>query len=193
MRFWISGPRMGFFRPGVSFNAGGYRRFAGSPSTGATPGGFVYVIAGDHGLRKIGSSNTPARRLAELQTGSPYRLWIEFQAPVYGSALDVELAAHAIHEPHRGLGEWFSVSPNIAVAAIYGGAERSGVSMIPTFAAAPSIRRFLPKTALGWLFAAFTVLFVAGQIMKLSTPPHASIDLGQQALDEARAQGLLKR
>jgi predicted GIY-YIG superfamily endonuclease len=32
---------------------------------------FVYVISGDHGRQKIGSSDNPRQRIKDLQTGSP--------------------------------------------------------------------------------------------------------------------------
>lgn len=43
---------------------------------------YVYVISGEHGRQKIGVSDEPRRRLAELQTGSPFALKFEFVGEV---------------------------------------------------------------------------------------------------------------
>lgn len=91
--------------------------------------GFVYVIRGDHGMAKVGSSNNPERRLAELQTGSPYLLWIDYRVAVSGRAADVEFAAQGILNSHRGLGEWFAVPTEMAIAAIHAAAYRMGVGL----------------------------------------------------------------
>lgn len=79
---------------------------------------YVYVIKGEHGRVKIGSSINPEKRCAELQTGSPVRLWIEHTAAILGSALPVELEAHAMLDRYRLNGEWFAVSVEVAVATI---------------------------------------------------------------------------
>jgi hypothetical protein len=78
---------------------------------------------------KVGSSNDPARRLAELQTGSPHRLWIDYRVAVSGCASQVEFAAHDILAAHRGLGEWFAVPTEAAIAAIHAAAFRLGVTL----------------------------------------------------------------
>lgn len=103
-------------------------RRPGRPYT-SPGGGFVYVIRGDHGMTKVGSSTNPDRRLAELQTGSPYRLWIDYRIAASGPAADVEFAAHEILDPHRGIGEWFSVPTEAAIAAIHAAAFRLGVGL----------------------------------------------------------------
>lgn len=176
MRFWFAGPRLfgGLVRPGISFRAPRFGATAPLSGTEA-PAGFVYVIRsqGDH--RKIGVSGDPQRRLADLQTGSPTPLTIEFCAPVYGaSAYSVEGEAHAILDAHRLAGEWFSIPLNLAVAAIYGAAERTGASMQPraaTGAIEPGFtgwwgrRRFLSRIA---------ILTVVGTLVDaLAMPPHS--------------------
>lgn len=126
MRFWISGPRLGWFRPGVSFGRSDFRRAAEPPPAA---GDFVYVVSGDHGLVKIGISNSPLARLATLQTASPYRLRLAFSAPACGNAFEVEQAAHAILSAHRASGEWFAVSPDMAIAALFAAADQTGCSL----------------------------------------------------------------
>ena len=135
MRFWISGPRIGFFRPGVSFGASDFRRSrgGGAPAAQEAPAAFVYVIKGEGERRKIGVSVSPLERLKTLQTGSPYKLGIEYSAPVYGaSAFNVEGEAQDILDKLRLEGDWFAVSLNMAIATVYAAADRVGASMRPT-------------------------------------------------------------
>lgn len=87
----------------------------------------VYVIGGEHGRVKIGSSGDPYQRCRDLQTGSPFRLWIEHVTSTLGPALPVELEAHALLSRHRLNGEWFDVPPDVAVATIAAAAYRLGV------------------------------------------------------------------
>lgn len=137
MRFFVSGPSLfgGRIRPGVSFNVGSQRRYGPAPSAaGETPGrGFVYVIAGSHGLIKVGYSANPEARIGNLQTGSPYRLTLVHQA-AFPNAYDVEQEAHRLLADCHVLGgefsddnEWFAVDKERAIAAVYGAASRLGV------------------------------------------------------------------
>jgi hypothetical protein len=128
MRFFIFGPRMfgGLFRPAVSLGGSQQNR---APEPGRSVQDFVYVIAGDHGLTKIGISNDPAARLASLQTGSPFHLRIAHVAPAGGHAFEIEQEAHAILADKRQSGEWFRVSPEIAIAAVYGASARTGYTL----------------------------------------------------------------
>jgi hypothetical protein len=126
MRIWFSGPRIGFLRPGVSFALGARHQTYHQPNAFAASG-FVYIIARDGDARiKIGSSVDPFRRLGELQTGSPDQLSIVYKVPIAGGASTVEARAHEILDRHRGLGEWFSVSIDVAVAAIHAAAYQVG-------------------------------------------------------------------
>ena len=127
MRFWFSGPRIGPIRPGVSFNAGSRR--ASPRSEGIPSGQFVYVIEGSHGAVKIGISADPESRRATLQTGAPHHLFLAFSIWAGESAFDVEQEAHAILGAHRMPGEWFAVSKEMAIAAVYGAASRIGVRL----------------------------------------------------------------
>lgn len=129
MRFFISGPRLfgGLIRPGISF---GGPRYGRSPSTPRAAVDYIYVIEGTHGLVKIGKSNDPDVRKATLQTGSAHLLRIASVTPVPIIWVEaVEHKAHDMLEAQRGNGEWFCVSPNVAVAAIYAAAERLGVDL----------------------------------------------------------------
>ncbi|MDC2951050.1 GIY-YIG nuclease family protein [Streptomyces heilongjiangensis] len=68
-------------------------------------GRWVYLIGSpDTRPVKIGVSNDPTARLADLQTGSAARLMILWQTPG-GQAL--ESALHAYFAPYRTHGEWF--------------------------------------------------------------------------------------
>ena len=129
MRFFVMGPRVGMIRPGVSF---GRVRFGGQSRAPARVANrsSVYVIAGDHGLTKIGISDNPESRLRTLQTGSAHHLHIAHIVDVpAASAFDIEQEAHHLLANRRKSGEWFSVSPNLAVAAVHGAIDRLGVNL----------------------------------------------------------------
>ena len=173
MRFWISGPRLlgGLIRPGVSFGPSDFRR--ARPAT-VSSADFVYVVAGEHGLIKVGFTTNPQARLATLRTASPYSLEMVFCAPAYGSAFVIEQAAHDILSKHRASGEWFAVTPEMAIAAIYAAADRSGRSLLsPVAPAAPAPTGWwrLPVIArvaiLAAGYALADALFVPGQFWGL--------------------------
>ena len=89
---------------------------------------FIYVIRGDYNMVKIGVSSNPDARCAALQTGSPYRIELWFAAPVTGNAYGVESEAHDILVSN-GVpmnGEWFDVTPELAIAAIRTAADKLG-------------------------------------------------------------------
>jgi len=95
---------------------------------------FVYVISGDHGRQKIGSSDDPARRIKELQTGSPYALRFEFIGQCEaGSGGQIEVGAHYALNQHKSPGgdEWFAVPPDIAMTAVMASAHRLGYRVVP--------------------------------------------------------------
>lgn len=73
------------------------------------PTGYVYIIAAE-GTQffKIGYSENPQFRLAELQTGCPHFLKIIGQWP---GSMEAESQIHIRLESCRGIGEWFSISP----------------------------------------------------------------------------------
>jgi T5orf172 domain len=95
---------------------------------------FVYVISGDHGRQKIGSSDDPAQRIRSLQTGSPFPLKFEFIGEVEdGAAGPVEVAAQFSLNAHKAPGgdEWFVVPPDVAIAAVIGAGHRLGHRVKP--------------------------------------------------------------
>lgn len=128
MRFWFAGPRLfgGFIRPGVSFGPEDFRR-ARPPDVGAQSPRLdsVYVIEGG-GHVKVGVSADPPARLASLQTGSPHRLSMAMAVPI-SRAYEVEAEAHSILAAKSVGGEWFDVSKEMAIAAVFGAADRLGV------------------------------------------------------------------
>ena len=94
---------------------------------------FVYVISGDHGRQKIGVSDDPRRRIAELQTGSPFNLSFEFIGQTDGTGYDIEGEAHFLLNKHKAPGgdEWFIVPPEVAITAVMAGARQRGHSIKP--------------------------------------------------------------
>lgn len=94
----------------------------------------VYVIASDGGMCKIGVAGDPKSRLNSLSTGHPYGLEVAETFVVEdGRARDIERKAHDILADKRLKGEWFSVSPLEAIAAV-----RTAIG--PVIAAAPRDR-----------------------------------------------------
>jgi hypothetical protein len=93
---------------------------------------FVYVISGEHGRQKIGSSDNPRQRIKDLQTGSPYPLKFEFIGETEnlgGGAIEVE--AHFMLNQHRAEGEWFVVPSDVAITAVMAAAHRLGYRCKP--------------------------------------------------------------
>ncbi|WP_315792234.1 GIY-YIG nuclease family protein [Bradyrhizobium sp. SZCCHNRI1002] len=95
---------------------------------------FVYVISGDHGRQKIGSSDDPVQRIRSLQTGSPFPLKFEFVGEVEnGAGGQVEVAAQYSLNTHKAAGgdEWFVVPPDVAIAAVIAAGHRLGFRVRP--------------------------------------------------------------
>lgn len=94
-----------------------------SELTGFEKPHFIYVIAhesaggGITGPVKIGITSNPDARLATLKTASPKPLDIAFVfvAPNKEYARDIEAAFHKIRAKDRLHGEWFNLSPLMAV------------------------------------------------------------------------------
>jgi hypothetical protein len=79
---------------------------------------FVYVITIEgQDLCKIGISNNPNGRIAQLLTGSPFQMELVFAFRVESrdDARTLERAFHSYLEEHRSRGEWFHLSPEDAV------------------------------------------------------------------------------
>lgn len=134
MRIWFGGPRIMGVRTGVSFGPEDFRKRERAYSASAATldvGSFVYVIAGDHGLTKIGVSSNPNARLAQLRTASPFPLRFSLICAVSGDAYAVEAAAHELLGRNRMDGEWFDVTPELAMSAVTGAASKVGLKLQP--------------------------------------------------------------
>lgn len=136
MRLRLNGPKIFGVRPTVSLGPEDFGKRMGKPgrfSNGRPQPsiGFIYVIRGEHGLIKVGSSTNPRARLAQLRTASPFPLEIDYlgctRSDLY---VEVEKTAHSILEGHRVNLEWFDCEPDIAVAAIHRAAYRLGDHVI---------------------------------------------------------------
>lgn len=80
--------------------------------------GAIYLIgASEHGPLKIGSSNTPEKRLSSLQIGNPVRLHV-LRVWQHLRAGRIETASHKLLRPLRLQGEWFSVGVEAASVVI---------------------------------------------------------------------------
>jgi hypothetical protein len=76
---------------------------------------FVYVIGGERGLVKIGVSEHPERRLAQLQTGSGMTLRLLWQTE---GGIRLERTLHRKFGLQRTTGEWFDFDQADPVAAV---------------------------------------------------------------------------
>lgn len=92
MRFFLFGPRVFGFRPGVSIST---KELTRQRCRNEIDGAFVYVVRGDHNLTKIGVTTNPRARLAQLKTGSGFPINFAFIGAPSGDAYAVEVAAHA--------------------------------------------------------------------------------------------------
>lgn len=133
MRFWFSGPRFMGVRPGISFSPNDFRQSQGPHRHNGAgeriEGSFVYVVRGDHNMTKIGVTTNPAARLAQLRTGSAFPIEYAFIGVTPGTGYDIEQEAHTLLDKHRCAGEWFDVSPELAISAIMGAAGKLGQPM----------------------------------------------------------------
>ena len=80
--------------------------------TSATPiPNFVYLITAAQytDIYKIGLTNDVARRLNDMQTGSPYTLYA-MRSYAVENAVAVEAMLHAFFHKKRIRGEWFNLS-----------------------------------------------------------------------------------
>ncbi len=67
----------------------------------------VYLITNEHGRVKIGISEKPSKRAAELSTGSGYVCKLLCYWNPLGDGRDVERMLHDKFSSYRLLGEWF--------------------------------------------------------------------------------------
>lgn len=80
----------------------------------------VYVIASEGGMCKVGIAGDPKTRMVALSTGHPFALAVaeSFEVGDGARARRVEAKAHDTLASCRLKGEWFSVEPFEAVAAV---------------------------------------------------------------------------
>lgn len=88
--------------------------------TASTGSSFVYAIGDGHGNVKIGAADDVRKRIKQLQTGNPSRLYlIAFVRLSSRAAADsVERFAHQDNAADRVHGEWFSMSDCFAFQAL---------------------------------------------------------------------------
>ena len=87
--------------------------------------GFVYIVTNPAwpGWVKIGSAIDPVDRTRSYHTGSPYRDY-ELQAYAYSdNRRELEATVHADAADVRGMGEWFDMTIEEAIATINQHAE----------------------------------------------------------------------
>lgn len=83
------------------------------------PVSYVYVIGAYQQSVKVGLSECPESRLADLQTSNPAKLRLHFKAEVSPDRVRfVEMQAHKALSDKRLNGEWFDCSPDEAERAI---------------------------------------------------------------------------
>ena len=129
--FFFTGRRIFGIRPGVIFGPGDFRRAPRVTAGGQMEGSFVYVLRGDHNMTKIGVSTNPNARLASLRTASAFPIDFAFVGVTPGTGYDIEKRAHDMLANHRCNGEWFDVTPEMAVAAVHGAAHQLGQPIQP--------------------------------------------------------------
>jgi hypothetical protein len=141
MRLWLSGLRVFGIRPGVSFRPDELLQKSSAPQR-LPQGGFIYVISSATGHLKIGVTNDPYARLAQLQTASPSPLVIEYVGALRTDGFAIEAAAHATLANHRMAGEWFDCPADMAVAAVGAAAHRliEPIASIPPARVAEVVR-----------------------------------------------------
>lgn len=88
---------------------------------------FIYVLAtigkaGDCSPVKIGIASDPAKRMASIQTACPHPIRMQtFFGPMHRDyARYIEREAHRLYGRIKLHGEWFDVSPGVAVETIEG-------------------------------------------------------------------------
>jgi Meiotically up-regulated gene 113 len=89
-----------------------------------------YVIAGNHGLVKIGMSTNPEARLATLQTGSPHKLRLAYVLATNIDAAQIEGEVHRILDKNRCAGEWFDVTPQRAEEVVNSVCDSFGLTPV---------------------------------------------------------------
>ena len=94
---------------------------------------FVYAIGDGHGHVKIGVADNVEKRLGQLQTGNPHRLYLIAYLPLPNrfDADRVERTAHGGEDLERLCGEWFRMSDFCAFEVLLEAAEACGFDCQP--------------------------------------------------------------
>jgi len=89
----------------------------------------IYVVEAG-GYIKIGIAEKPEQRFSGLQTSNPHSLIIHmvFEGPG-GAIRGAERTAHEILAENRLTGEWFKVSPQVAIAAVRRALQRNNIEI----------------------------------------------------------------
>jgi hypothetical protein len=108
-------------------------------------GSFLYVISNGHSRVKIGVTKGPISEIGSLRRQSAASaLDFVYIGATSSDGFDIEQAARSALARHRLYGEWFSVPPEVAVAAIARAAQKLGhpiVQLSPDQAAGTAVAR----------------------------------------------------
>ena len=122
----------------------------------------IYVIDTDRGVCKVGISNNPTERLANLQTASPFRLRLVYAA-IHSEAARLEVLVHHALRHKLAYGEWFCVTAAVAQDEIAKAAASIGKPIAGSGYGVPRMtRRF-------WFFVMFWIILLSGFAMFLSS------------------------
>ena len=125
----------------------------------------IYIIDTDRGVCKVGISNNPTERLANLQTASPFRLRLVYAA-IHSDAARLEAMVHHALRERLAYGEWFSVPAPVAQDAIWKAAAQIGKPIEGS--GYGSLRR----SKRGWFFIALWIVILAAFGMFLLSLNH---------------------
>lgn len=95
---------------------------------------FVYAVGDGHGNVKIGVAEDVQKRIRQLQTGNPNRLYLVafLRLSSRYDADRVEKEAHSSYSQDRVSGEWFALSDSCATQALLEAACACGLDDQPT-------------------------------------------------------------
>jgi len=133
----------------------------------------VYIITTDRGVVKVGISDNPPLRLAQLQTGAPFPLRLAYAA-VHSEASRIEAMVHRHLRDRHAYGEWYSVTEATARDSILRAAKAIGKPIVEEGMVTPRMRRrfwFMLGVAVVTLWAIFSFLFAMMAKAGEAAPP----------------------
>jgi hypothetical protein len=94
---------------------------------------YCYAIGDGHGNVKIGTADDVRKRIKQLQTGNPSRLYLVafVRLPSRNAAESVERYAHQDNASDRVGGEWFSMSDSCSVQVLLESCVACGYDVSP--------------------------------------------------------------